>query len=190
MTTVWLVRHGEAQVPSGVAIGHGDPPLSRRGRRQVAHLAKRLAAEPLQRVFSSDLVRAQLTAEGIAIVHGLTVQVCPELREIDFGLWEGRVLSDLWDEQPEDAEAWERDLRRVPSGFGERFETLELRVAQFRLLLNGRQVAAVVGHRGPLAVLLHQLTGISIEQAWQQPLQTGAALKVEIPESQVIDPSK
>ncbi len=189
MTTVWLVRHGEAQVPPGLAIGHGDPPLSKRGRRQVAHLAKRLASEPLQRVFSSDLVRARLTAERIAIVHGLSVHVCPELREIDFGVWEGRVLSDVWGEQPEDAEAWERDLRRVPSGFGERFEALESRVAQFRRLLNGCQVAAVIGHRGPLAVLLHQLTGISIEKAWQQPLQTGAALKVQILESQVVDPS-
>jgi len=180
MTTVWLVRHGEAQVPPGLAIGHGDPPLSKKGRHQVAHLAKRLAAEPLQRVFSSDLVRARLTAEGIAIVHGLTVQVCPELREIDFGLWEGRSLRDLWIERPDEAEAWERDMRCAPSGFGERFEALEWRVAQFRRLLNGCQVAAVVSHRGPLTVLLHQLLGISIDDAWQEPLNTGAARKVEL----------
>ncbi len=189
MTTVWLVRHGEAPVPPGVAIGHGDPLLSKKGRRQVLQLARRLAAEPLQRIFSSDLVRARLTAECIAVVHGLTVHVCPELREIDFGEWEGRSLGELWSEKPDEAKAWESDLRRVPSGFGERFEVLESRVAQFRRRLDGCNVAAVVGHRGPLAVLLHQLTGISIEKAWQQPLQTGAALKVEIPESQVIDPS-
>jgi broad specificity phosphatase PhoE len=182
MTTVWLVRHGEAQLPPGVAIGHGDPPLSEKGRHQVAHLANSLAAEPLQRVFSSDLVRARLTAERIAAVHGLTVHVCPELREIDFGRWEGRALRDLWIERPDEAQAWERDLRCAPSGFGERFEALESRVAQFRRLLNGCQVAAVVSHRGPLAVLLHQLLGISIEDAWQEPLNTGAARKVELSE--------
>jgi len=177
-------------VPRGVAVGHGDPPLSKLGWRQVAQLAKQLEAEPLQRVFSSDLARARLTAQRIAVVHGLPVHVCPELREIHFGVWEGRSLSELWSEEAEEAEAWERDLRRVPSGFGERFEALELRVAQFRVLLNGCHVAAVVGHRGPLAVLLHQMSGISIEKAWQQPLQTGAALKLEIPESKAMDLSR
>jgi broad specificity phosphatase PhoE len=180
VTTVWLVRHGEAKTPPGIAIGHGDPPLSVRGRHQVARLAKRLAAQPLERVFSSDLDRARLTAEQIAIVHGLNVHVCPELREIDFGVWEGRSLSDLWSERPDEAQAWESDLRCVPSGFGERFEVLESRVAQFRRRLYGCCVVAVVAHRGPLAVLLHQLMGISIEEAWREPLRTGAARRVEV----------
>jgi len=179
VTTVWLVRHGEAEAPAGLAIGHGDPPLSLRGQRQIARLAKRLAAQPVQGVFSSDLHRARFTAERIAVGHGLAVDVCPELREIDFGTWEGRALGDLWTEKPDEAKAWERDLRCVPSGFGERFEALESRVAQFRSRLDGYRVAVVVAHRGPLAVLLHQLTGTTIEAAWREPLDTGAALRVE-----------
>jgi broad specificity phosphatase PhoE len=179
VTTVWLVRHGEAEAPPGLAIGHGDPPLSVRGQRQIERLAKRLAAQPVQRVFSSDLKRARLTAEQIAANHGLEVDVCAELREIDFGIWEGRALGDLWTEKPDEAKAWERNLRRVPAGFGERFEALESRVAQFRSRLDGYRVAVVVAHRGPLAVLLHQLTGTSIEEAWREPLDTGSALRVE-----------
>lgn len=189
MTTVWLVRHGEAKTPPGIAIGHGNPPLSVRGRHQVAQLAKRLAAEPLDRVFSSDLDRALVTAEQIAIVHGLTVHVCPELREIDFGAWEGRSLRALWSEKPDEAQAWESDLRCVPSGFGERFEAFELRLAQFRRRLDGCRVVAVVAHRGPLAVLLHQLIGIPLEDAWRAPLHTGAARKVEVPGPLVIEGS-
>jgi broad specificity phosphatase PhoE len=180
VTTVWLVRHGEAEVPPGIAIGHGDPPLSVRGQRQIERLATRLASQPVQRVFSSDLQRARLTAEPIAVGHGLAVDVCPELREIDFGTWEGRALRDLWTEKPDEAQAWEGDLRSVPSGFGERFEALESRVAQFRCRLDGYRVAVVVAHRGPLAVLLHQLTRTSIEEAWREPLHTGGALRVEI----------
>jgi alpha-ribazole phosphatase len=185
VTTVWLVRHGEAEAPPGIAIGHGDPPVSMRGQRQIARLAIRLAAQPVQRVFTSDLHRARLTAERIAVCHGLAVDVCPELREIDFGTWEGRALRDLWTEQPDEAEEWERDLRCVPNGFGERFEALESRVAQFRCRLDDYRVAVVVAHRGPLAVLLHQLTGKSIEEAWREPLDTGAALKVEVSRAEV-----
>jgi broad specificity phosphatase PhoE len=180
MSTVWLVRHGEASAPPGAAIGHSDPPLNGRGSRQVARLAKRLADQPVQRVFSSDLQRARVTAERIAAGHGLAVDVCPELREIDFGAWEGRALGDLWTEKPEEAATWERDLRCVPSGFGERFEMFEDRVAQFRRRLNGYRVSVVVAHRGSLAVLLHQLKDISMEVAWQAPLETGAALRLEV----------
>lgn len=180
MTAVWLVRHGEAEVPPGVAVGRGDPPLSERGRRQAARLAKRLADQPVRQVFSSDLQRARATAERIAAGHGLAVDVCPELREIDFGTWEGRPLGDLWTEKPDQAAAWERDLRQVPSGFGEGFEALEKRVARFRCRLDRCGVAVVVAHRGSLAVLLHQLTGSSIEEAWRAPLETGAALRVEV----------
>jgi broad specificity phosphatase PhoE len=53
-------------------------------------------------------------------------------------------------------------------------------VAQFRCRLDRYHVAVVVAHRGSLAVLLHQLTGKSIEEAWRAPLGVGAALKVEV----------
>lgn len=180
MTVVWLVRHGEVEMPQGVAIGHGDPPLSARGIRQIERLAKRLASEPVQQVFTSDLQRARVTAQQIAATHGLAVQVCLELREIDFGTWEGRALGDLWIENPDEAAAWERDLRSVPSGFGERFQSFEARVARVRSWLDGSGVTVVVAHRGPLAVLLHQLTRISLDEAWQAPLEVGSALRVEV----------
>jgi broad specificity phosphatase PhoE len=177
---VWLVRHGAAEAPEGVAIGRGDPPLSASGRRQAARLAARLAERPLRRVYSSDLRRAVRTAERVAARHDAPVVICPELREIDFGAWEGRALADLWIERPDEAAEWERDLRRVPSGFGERFEALEERVAVFRARLDTSGEAVVVAHRGPLAVLLHQLTSIPLAEAWRVPLRTGGALRVEV----------
>lgn len=178
--TVWLVRHAEAEVTSGVAIGRGDPLLTARGELQAERLAERLAARTLQHVYSSDFKRALMTADRIAARHRLTVETCSELREIDFGAWEGRTLGDLWSEEPEEAAAWERDLRCVPRGFGERFEDLESRVARFMRRLDDCSVAAVVAHRGPLLVLLQQLTGMSFEAAWRQALPTGAVLKISV----------
>lgn len=181
--TVWLVRHAEADVPSGMAIGRGDPLLTPRGELQAEWLAERLAARTLQRVYSSDLKRALMTADRIAARHRLTVETCSELREIDFGAWEGRALGDLWSEEPEEAAAWEGDLRCVPRGFGERFEDLESRVARFMRRLHDCRFAAVVAHRGPLLVLLQQLTGMSIADAWRQELPLGSLLRVSVSSS-------
>jgi broad specificity phosphatase PhoE len=92
-TTILLVRHGETDWNlEGRVQGQTDRPLNETGRRQATELAAALADEPVDAVYSSDLVRAHETARIIAERKGLGVTVIPELREKDFGTWEG--LSD------------------------------------------------------------------------------------------------
>ena len=80
MDLLW-VRHGE---PERVAAGTGvaaDPPLTARGRDQAERLAQWLASEPIDVILSSPQRRARETAEPIARVHGLEVQVSDGLME-------------------------------------------------------------------------------------------------------------
>lgn len=156
MTRVWLVRHGASTAPRGLAIGVSDPPLSQLGRAQANSAAAALAARPLRRVFSSDLARAVETATIIAARHQLAVETCIAMREIDFGTWEGRDLSDLWVEDSAAARAWEHDVRHTPPSFGESVGDLERRVATFWnqiSALPGPGEIAIVGHGGSLAAL-------------------------------------
>ncbi len=176
----WLVRHGTTEAPPGVAIGWSDVPLDGRGRRQAERLARKLARASLRHVYASDLARARQTAEAIAAKHGLPVEETPALRELDFGRWEGRDLRDLWVETPDDARAWEGDLRRLPPGFGETFESLESRVARFAAALPRDGDLVVVGHRGSLALLYSRLTGTRPEEAWKLPFSLGGLVRVEM----------
>jgi broad specificity phosphatase PhoE len=85
-----LVRHGETDWNAeGRLQGHTDRPLNDYGRTQAKALADRLAGEGADAIYTSDLVRAKATAEIIGERLGLTVVVDPDLREKDWGTWEG-----------------------------------------------------------------------------------------------------
>lgn len=90
MTTLLLVRHGETDWNAeGRLQGHTDTPLNDYGRRQAKALADELAGGRIDAVYSSDLARARETAEILGGRLGLPVAVDPELREKNWGSWEG-----------------------------------------------------------------------------------------------------
>jgi broad specificity phosphatase PhoE len=90
MTELLLVRHGETDWNAdGRLQGQTDRPLSDFGRRQARELAEALQGEQLQAIYSSDLARARETAEIVADRLELPVVLDPDLREKDWGTWEG-----------------------------------------------------------------------------------------------------
>jgi broad specificity phosphatase PhoE len=90
MTTLLLVRHGETDWNAeGKLQGHTDRPLNPYGRRQAQALADRLATESIDALYASDLSRARETPEILGEKLGLAVAVDPDLREKNWGNWEG-----------------------------------------------------------------------------------------------------
>jgi 2,3-bisphosphoglycerate-dependent phosphoglycerate mutase len=90
VTTLLLVRHGETDWNAeGRLQGQTDRPLSDYGRRQAQRLAGELESEELVAIYSSDLARARETAEIVGERLGLPVELEPDLREKDWGTWEG-----------------------------------------------------------------------------------------------------
>ncbi len=90
MTTLLLVRHGETDWNAeGRLQGHTDRPLSEYGRRQARRLAEELVDEPLDAIYASDLARARETAEIVGERLTLPVMLDGDLREKDWGTWEG-----------------------------------------------------------------------------------------------------
>jgi ribonuclease H / adenosylcobalamin/alpha-ribazole phosphatase len=91
-----LVRHGETvHNVAGIAQGWNDSALSPRGEEQAARLAQRIAAQKVDAIISSPLGRARATAEVIARACGLEVTTLDELREMNYGGWEGRSFLDV-----------------------------------------------------------------------------------------------
>jgi broad specificity phosphatase PhoE len=118
VTEILLARHGETDWNrEGRLQGWADLPLNERGREQARGLARTLAAEPIDAVYTSDLARARETGEIVAESHGVPVVVDPGLREIDVGSWEGLTLSEIEQRFPgaehHDGEAREAHQARV-----------------------------------------------------------------------------
>jgi broad specificity phosphatase PhoE len=95
VTTLLLVRHGETDWNAeGRLQGQTDRPLNAYGREQAKRLAERLRGELIDAVYASDLSRARETAEIVGERLGLTVVLDPDLREKNWGTWEGLTGSE------------------------------------------------------------------------------------------------
>jgi alpha-ribazole phosphatase len=94
---LYLIRHGEVEgAADGKLLGRTDVPLSKRGLEQSHALAEALSEAQLSAVYSSDLLRATMTAEMIAKRGNLKVQESSAWREIDMGEWEGQTVAALY----------------------------------------------------------------------------------------------
>jgi probable phosphoglycerate mutase len=90
VTTLLLVRHGETDWNAeGRLQGQTNRPLSDFGRRQAGQLADELADDGVEAIYASDLSRARETAEIVGERLGLPVVLDADLREKDWGTWEG-----------------------------------------------------------------------------------------------------
>ena len=89
-----LVRHGAVDAPAGMCLGHSDVPLSIEGFTSMQRLATSWDAAAPRFLFSSDLKRAQQSAQVFAARFAIEPLADARLREVDLGAWDGK----RWDE--------------------------------------------------------------------------------------------
>lgn len=96
MVEIILIRHGLTLWNRDARIqGISDIELAPEGLRQAELLAKNFPFDKVDAIYSSDLSRAKTTAQFVADKFNLTVQTTAGLREVNFGIWEGKYFSDL-----------------------------------------------------------------------------------------------
>ncbi len=97
MTTILLVRHGENDwVKKHRLAGWIEGiHLNENGRQQAADAADRLAALPINAIYSSPVLRCRETADFIAKSKNLPVNLLDEVGEVRYGKWEGKKIKKL-----------------------------------------------------------------------------------------------
>jgi len=105
MTELILIRHGETDWNRELRFqGQLDVPLNATGLEQARRVAERLAGEPLDALFSSDLQRALQTARALAQRAGHDEPLLEAgLREQHFGMVEGLRVPEIQQRYPQ---AW------------------------------------------------------------------------------------
>ncbi len=89
-----LFRHGRTKAnDEGIYIGSTDYPLTERGYAELAGKLDEYEYPRVQRVYSSPLSRCTETAE--ILFPDVPMYLCPELRELNFGIFEGKSVLDL-----------------------------------------------------------------------------------------------
>ncbi len=128
-TRFLVVRHGESTYGAhGRFTGREDVPLTDRGRRQAAAVARRVASLGPAVVLTSPLGRCRETADAIAGVAPVPVMTDDRLVDEALGDWAGLRVSEIESGWPEAFAAWRRDPAAVPPGGGESFTQVRDRV--------------------------------------------------------------
>ncbi|MBI5419725.1 MAG: histidine phosphatase family protein [Deltaproteobacteria bacterium] len=161
--TIKLLRHAEtAAQHAGCLIGSADLPLAPEGRRKASLLAPRIAGERPARLYCSPLRRARETAEALGEALGMTPEIDPELREIDFGRWEGMTFDSVRESDPEAVDRWARFEPGFTFPGGESIGDFLARVRRAAERMAGCGAAAVlaVTHGGVIRATICHFLGL------------------------------
>lgn len=210
---LFLIRHGEIRQHRGkIFLGQTDVPLSDTGKAQAAEAAKELERYGFSgnRIYTSDLSRAEETAEIIRDVlnghrrreaqdsetqgtkagknPGVTVIPEPRLREMSLGEWDGRYISEIREEYPEEYKRRGEDLLTYKYGNdSENFYDLQYRVMKgFRSILkrereagDGKGDIAVVSHSGVISVIISNLRHTDLKDEIGSRMPNGGVIVID-----------
>ena len=170
VTRIIAIRHGETAWNVGMRLqGHTDIGLNARGEWQAQRVAKALAEESIDAIYSSDLSRAHATALAIAQRNtsfaNKAVATHQGLRERGFGTFEGQTYAEIAENWPDESERWRsRDPHFAPPG-GESLVQLRERIQSTVDALASQHLGehiVLVAHGGVLDALYRLATQLDL----------------------------
>lgn len=163
-TILWLARHGETiWTVDDRFNGWSDIALTERGKSQARGLGIYLQKRPLAKIYSSPLKRCLQTAKLVGSSHGLEPAVAPEIKELNYGVWDGMARPDIITNYPEAWKAWVQDPAAKAAPEGESGYDVLARIIPFiknLIIKHSGQEFLVVAHKAVNRLFLCDVLGI------------------------------
>jgi probable phosphoglycerate mutase len=161
-----LVRHGRTAWHEGNRYaGSSDIPLDDVGEQQAAALARWAKSADLTHLVSSPMRRTVATANAVATATGLQIELAPHLRELSFGIAEGRTMGEMRVSHPDVAAAFVADPAESHWPGGERptdrARDAATALAEIASSCRGGRVLVVM-HSTMIRLVICQLLGIPL----------------------------
>lgn len=157
----YIFRHGQT-IWNAEGRPQGQHPypvaLTMSGQEQAAHLAERLMDKKIKRIISSDLLRAQQTAEIVAAKLGVEIEFDQRLREVDYGRLNGLYTLEREEIFPDFKRCYVDYSFKFPEGesFGEVAERLKTVIKEAAIKYSNRNIVLST-HGNAITVLLNSL---------------------------------
>ena len=176
MSRLILIRHAEpVEDARGLCYGSLDFGLSPAGRDHALSIATALEPVDYEAVYASPRRRAQETAKPLG-----DVIVDDDLREIDFGDFEGRRYEEIEETEPELYRAWMKSPTTVRFPNGESYADVRLRaLAAFTRIRAAHACAVVVTHGGVIRAGLAEWLGMPGEMIFRLDQSYGGVTVVD-----------
>lgn len=175
---LFLTRHGQTlSNTQGITMGHLDSPLTAAGKLQAREKGEMLSDVMIAAVYSSDLGRCrQTTGEIYRHIHGNPpVAFLETLREIDFGIYQGRPYS---------------DVPMIEGGYmansfpgGESNEVMAHRVITAVNEIykkNKNENVLIVTHSGPISAILAAHSGTPLAEELERKTDNSSIIELEL----------
>ena len=171
-TRLYLIRHGEVAnaTEKRVYNGHFDVDLSPKGIEQERDIAELISKKTIKGIYSSDLKRSVIGAKMIADKLALKIVERKELREKNFGRWEGLTYDQVEERYPVEWKSWLSDPVTSKPGAGESFIEVELRVMpELNKIVSAHQGEEVViyAHGGVNRIILCHTLGLDLRYVFR-----------------------
>jgi broad specificity phosphatase PhoE len=157
---IYLIRHGQTTGNSNHYVGWDDLPLNEIGVQQAHRIDLRLDSIPISEIYCSPLMRAVATARPLSESKGLELMRYDNLKEINYGEYQGRLKSEL-------NLKLRKDYRYEPLPGGESLHDVYKRVRQFKdgiaeSFIRNKPIA-IIAHFWSIRMLLGVLQGLSFD---------------------------
>jgi broad specificity phosphatase PhoE len=164
---VLLVRHGATDWNlQGRCQGTTDLDLNQVGVRQAEQIAASLTNETIHGIYSSNLKRAQQTAQFISLYHQLPVLIETDVRELDHGELEGLTFAEIKRNYSQFIQKWRTEPAEIQVPGGERLVDVARRawngLNRIVQLHSAEEALVVVSHNFPILGIICRITGIHL----------------------------
>ncbi|WP_245583024.1 histidine phosphatase family protein [Paenibacillus daejeonensis] len=158
-----LLRHGQTRWNKERRyLGRTNQPLSPEGIQGLEPVRAWLQGRRLACTYCSDLLRARQTLDVLELDYPGEISYEPRLRELDFGVWEGKTYNDL--QHDEQYRQWLDDPSTITPPGGESLVDFRARVTSWLAEVQQRQYGhstelpiLVVAHGGSIRMLVSLL---------------------------------
>lgn len=175
MTTLLLIRHGINDWVHGRLAGRiPGIHLNDEGKAQAVALGERIASIPLAAVYASPLERTMDTAAAIIAGRTVSITQVPDLREVDYGEWQGAELKVLYEDKRWPGVQHYPSGTRFPGGetLGEAQARMVRAIDEIRASHTEHEIVAVVSHADLIKLACAYYIGMHIDLFQRLDIQT------------------
>lgn len=154
----------------GRITGSLDIPLSPDGAQQGLRSSAELAAITIDRIYSAPGIAARETAKLIGETKNAKVRIEENLKNLNHGLWHGKRVDELKENQPKLFKQWQENPELVYPPGGETIEDARARAQRVIKRIKRKHKAGniMLVAAEPLAsILLCELDGSDLESRWK-----------------------
>ena len=190
MLTIYLTRHGLTEWNVNRRMqGWGNGELTEKGVNDAKALGKRLANVPIDKVYSSSSKRAYETAQYIIGDREISLIQMDDLREMNFGDWDGRIREEVEAEYPEDFKIFWETPHLYDRNSGETFEHVRkraIRALEHIIEENKEGTVLIVTHSIFLRVLMTYIKDIPLSDVFKAtPPGNTSLFKLEVKDGEL-----